>query len=234
MLLELENLSAGYEQVAVLHDVSLHLKDGEIVALIGPNGAGKSTLLKAIFGLADVTAGDVRFSGKTVTKLPTHELLTHGIGFVPQGRLVFGRLTVEENLRMGGWRMPEPRAVELRLKELFSQHPLLHERRHEPARNLSGGQQQLLAIARALMYRPRLLLLDEPSLGLSPQVTAEIYRGLKACHRTGLSLLIVEQNVNVALRVCDRGYVLVNGTVRYEGAPETLLNPERLRELFLG
>lgn len=234
MLLELKNLSAGYDGNTVLRDISLHVKDGEIVALIGPNGAGKSTVLKAIFGLADVTAGAVRFNGAPVTKRATHELLAHGIGFVPQGRLVFGRLTVEENLRMGGWLMADPRAVAVRLKEIYTEHPVLRQRRHEPARNLSGGNQQLVAIARALMNRPRLLLLDEPSLGLAPQVTADIYRTLKTCHRAGLSMLIVEQNVSVALRVCDRGYVLVNGTVRYAGMPNTLLNPERLREMFLG
>ena len=234
MLLELKNLSAGYGNVPVLHDITLHVKAGEIVALIGPNGAGKSTLLKAMFGLSDTTGGDARFNGASVARLPTHELLAHGIGYVPQGRLVFGLLTVEENLRLGGWLMSDPRAVRQRVHELLVAHPVLRERRREPARNLSGGNQQLLAICRALMYRPRLLMLDEPSLGLAPMVTAEIYRALKQYHRAGLSMLIVEQNVNVALRVADRGYVLVNGQVRYAGMPQTLLNPERLRELFLG
>lgn len=150
---------------------------------------------------------------------------------MPQGRLVFHRLTVEENFRLGAWLLRDRRAVEQRLREVFEAHPALAAKRRQRAGQLSGGEQQL-AMARSLMHRPRLLLLDESILGLAPQVTAEIFRDIQRCHGTGLPLVIVEQNVLVALRLADRGYVLVNGQVRYEGTPETLLNPVHLRELF--
>ncbi len=234
MLLELRNLSAGYGRIPVLRGVSLHCNDGEVVALIGPNGAGKSTVLKAIFGFADITAGEVVLGGARITRQPAHSLLARGLAYVPQGRLVFGRLTVEENLRLGAYLEPRASVVQQRLEKIFQEFPVLAEKKRQPARTLSGGQQQLLALARARMHQPRLLLLDEPSLGLAPKVTAEIYAAIRRMREQGLALLIVEQNVHAVLALADRGYVLVNGQVRYEGSPETLLNPERLRELFLG
>lgn len=234
MLLELKNLTAGYGGNTVLHAITLELKDGETLALIGPNGAGKSTVLKAIFGLAEIATGSVTFAGQAITARPTHELLRLGLAYVPQGRLVFGNLTVEENLRMGGFLLPSRRAVNAQVERILREHPMLQSKRRARASHLSGGQQQHLAIARALMVQPKVLLLDEPSLGLAPKVIAEIFGCIRDYQQRGLSMIIVEQNVRYALAAADRGCVLVNGTVRYDGTPESLLNPDRLRELFLG
>ena len=234
MLLELKNLTAGYGGNTVLHGIALQLNDGETLALIGPNGAGKSTVLKAIFGLAEVTSGSIVFNGQPITGRPTHELLRQGLALVPQGRMVFGNLTVEENLRMGGYLVADRRAVTIQIDRIYADHPVLAEKRRVRASTLSGGNQQYLAIARALMVRPKVLLLDEPSLGLAPKVIAEVFAALQRLRDDGLSMIIVEQNVRYALQAADRCCVLVSGRLRFDGSPAALHNPERLRELFLG
>lgn len=234
MLLELKNLDAAFGRLPVLHDVSLGLDPGEIVVLIGPNGAGKTTVLKSIFHLVSVTNGRVEFEGENITKLPTHALLEMGIAFVPQGRLVFSHLTVEENLRMGGYIFDNKETVEEALQKIFHQFPVLREKRRELAGNLSGGQQQLLALGRALMVEPKVLLLDEPSLGLAPVIVQEIFQEFKKIQERGIAILLVEQNVRMALTVAARGYLLAQGQVRFDGTAKELGNPKVLQEAYLG
>ena len=234
MLLELKNINASFGHLPVLHDVSLGIDPGEIVVLIGPNGAGKTTVLKSIFHLVNVTKGRVEYEGENITKLPTHALLEMGIAFVPQGRLVFSHLTVEENLRMGGYIYDNKETVKEALQKMFRQFPVLHEKRGELAGNLSGGQQQLLALGRALMVEPKVLLLDEPSLGLAPVIVQEIFSELKKIQARGIAVLLVEQNVRMALTVASRGYLLAQGQVRFAGTAKELGNPKVLQEAYLG
>ena len=218
----------------VLHDVSLGIDPGEIVVLIGPNGAGKTTVLKSIFHLVNVTKGRVEYEGENITKLPTHALLEMGIAFVPQGRLVFSHLTVEENLRMGGYIFDNKETVTEALQKIFHQFPILQEKPRELAGNLSGGQQQLLALGRALMVEPKVLLLDEPSLGLAPVIVQEIFQEFKKIQERGIAILLVEQNVRMALTVASRGYLLAQGQVRFAGTAKELGHPKVLQEAYLG
>lgn len=234
MLLEVESLFAGYGRAEVLRDVHLHVAPGEIVGLIGPNGAGKSTILKAIFGLATVTRGRIRFQNADTLREPTHALLEKGLAYVPQGRLVFPSLTVEENLRMGGYTIRSRAAVNQRIEDLYEQFPQLQQFRSKRAGELSGGQQQLCAIGRSLMVSPQLLMLDEPSLGLSPVACGEAYTALRQLHDAGTSLLIVEQNVHLVLGIAHRVICLANGSVRAEGPPSEFHDPARMRELYFG
>lgn len=234
MLLELKNLSAGYGNIHVLKDVNLELKEGEILALIGPNGAGKSTVLRSIFGLADIYSGDILYHGKSIRRLHTHDLIRSGISYVPQGGLVFRQLSVKENLEMGAYLEKDKKVVKKNVERLFAQFTVLEEKKHQKARNLSGGQQQILALARALMFYPKLLLLDEPSLGLSPLAIQALFDEiLKIKREHQLSIIIVEQNVHYALQIANRGYVLVNGQTRFQGDPKSLLDREILRHLYL-
>lgn len=233
-MLKISSLRAGYDKLEVLHGVSMDVKAGEIVALIGPNGAGKSTVLKAICGIADVTAGNISWHGEEIQKKKTSDLLPLGIAYVPQGRIVFIRMTVEENLDMGGFLITD-RMERTRRKDLvFTMFPVLKEKNKEKAGNLSGGQQQMCALGRALMMEPQLLMLDEPSLGLSPKVMNEVYEKLKEINRQGTALLIVEQNVRHALSVAHRVYLLANGSVRHTGEPAAFKDQERMREWYLG
>jgi len=234
MLLEIENLHAGYGKTAVLHDVHLHVAAGEIVGLIGPNGAGKSTILNAVFGLATVTRGRVRFQDADILHEPTHALLAKGLAYVPQGRLVFPSLTVEENLKMGGYTIRSRAAVTARIEDLYEQFPTLLDLRRKRASDCSGGQQQLCAIGRSLMVSPALLMLDEPSLGLSPVACGEVYSALRVLRDAGTALLIVEQNVHLVLAAADRIVCLASGEVRAEGAPSDFHDPARMRELYFG
>jgi branched-chain amino acid transport system ATP-binding protein len=214
MLLEIQSLSAGYGELSVLRDVSIGVDDGEMVVLIGPNGAGKSTVLKSVVGLTNRTAGRITFQGKDITRLPTHALLEEGIGFVPQGRLVFPTLTVKENLEMGGYLLDHKETLISNMESVFARFPVLREKQREQAGNLSGGQQQQLAIGRALMMSPKLLMLDEPSLGLSPKLMHEVFQKLEEIRQSGTTVLVVEQNVRLALKYVDRGYLLANGEIR--------------------
>jgi branched-chain amino acid transport system ATP-binding protein len=230
VLLELDRVSSGYGRSPVLHDVSLGVAAGEIVALIGANGAGKSTLLNTVMGLVATSSGAIRFDGRDITRLATPAIVRAGIAQVPERRQLFGAMSVEENLLMGAYAIGETSALE----EQLVRFPVLRERRRQLARTLSGGEQQMVALARASMSRPRLLLLDEPSLGLAPMIVARIMQQIVALRAAGGTVLIVEQNAHAALAIADRGYVLENGRIALEGvAGELLVNPA-VQEAYLG
>ncbi|HTI81841.1 MAG TPA: ABC transporter ATP-binding protein [Acetobacteraceae bacterium] len=230
MLLELDCVSSGYGRSPVLHDVSLTVGAGEIVALIGANGAGKSTLLNTVMGLVATSLGDIRFDGRVITRMPTPAIVRSGIAQVPERRQLFGTMSVEENLLMGGYASGDVSALE----EQLVRFPIMRERRHQLARTLSGGEQQMVALARAAMSRPRLMLLDEPSLGLAPMIVARIMREIAALREAGGTVLIVEQNAHAALAIADRGYVLENGRIALEGPAEKLLVNPAVQEAYLG
>ncbi len=230
MLLELDRVSSGYGRSPVLHDVSLTVGAGEIVALIGANGAGKSTLLNTVMGLVVTSSGDIRFDGRSIARMPTPAIVRTGIAQVPERRQLFGTMSVEENLLMGAYACGDRSALEDQLVRF----PILRERRHQLARTLSGGEQQMVALARAAMSRPRLLLLDEPSLGLAPMIVARIMQQIAAMRAAGGTVLIVEQNAHAALGIADRGYVLENGRIALEGAAGELLVNPAVQEAYLG
>lgn len=232
-VLELHDVVAGYVPgVDILRGASMHVAAGEMVGIIGPNGAGKSTLIKAVFGLVPIRSGKVLLSGEDITNTPGFELVKRGVGYVPQVRNVFGALSVEENLRMGAFLRPHD-FIERR-DAVYSLFDVLGERRSTRAELLSGGQRQVLAMGRALMMEPRLLLLDEPSAGLSPAMQDEVFERISEIQDSGVSILIVEQNAYKALRVCDRGYVLDQGSVAYTGTGEELLTDPKVIDLYLG
>ena len=232
-LVEIHDLVAGYVPgVDILRGASLHVGEAEMVGIIGPNGAGKSTLIKAVFGLVPISSGTVTLAGNEITGTAGHELVKLGVGYVPQVRNVFGALSVEENLRMGVFLRPERFAA--RRDDIYSLFPVLGERRHQRAESLSGGQRQVLAMGRALMMEPSLLLLDEPSAGLSPAMQDEVFERIAAINGEGVSILIVEQNAHKALRICDRGYVLDQGVVAHTGRGAQLLDDPTVVELYLG
>jgi branched-chain amino acid transport system ATP-binding protein len=233
-LLEVTNLSAGYGAVQALAGVSLHVDRGEVVTLIGANGAGKSTLLMTVCGDPPARAGSVRLDGEEISGLPTHAIMRRGIAQAPEGRRIFARMTVLENLVMGAESLtkedPGPR-----MEQVFALFPRLRERLSQRGGTLSGGEQQMLAIGRALMSNPRLLLLDEPSLGLAPLMVRQIFAAIRRLNReTGLTVLLVEQNANLALRLADRGYVLVTGRITMEGTGAELLARREIRDAYLG
>jgi branched-chain amino acid transport system ATP-binding protein len=232
-LLVVEGLHAGYGRVPVLRGVDLHVATGEIVTLVGANGAGKSTLLKTIVGLVHASSGRVLYDGADTTRTVPERAVRAGLALVPEGRMLFGPLTVEENLRLGAFARrgaPDPEDFE----RVFALFPVLRERIAQTASTLSGGEQQMLAIGRALMSRPRLLLLDEPSLGLAPKVIAEILRTLDRLRADGLTVLLVEQDVKIALRHADRGYVMRTGTIAHSGSAKELLADDHIRNIYLG
>jgi branched-chain amino acid transport system ATP-binding protein len=233
-LLELEGVASGYGRTPVLQGVSLTVGTGEIVALIGANGAGKSTLLNTVMGLLGVTAGDIRFEGRSIARLPTPAIVRAGLGQVPERRQLFGAMSVEENLRMGAYSVADRGAVAATLEEQFSRFPILRERRHQAASTLSGGEQQMVAIARAMMARPRLMLLDEPSLGLAPLLVEQIMEQIVALRRAGTTILVVEQNARAALGIADRGYVLENGRIKLSGPAAELLGSASVQDAYLG
>ena len=232
-LLEARSLVAGYlPGVPILNNCSLNLGEGEIVGIVGPNGAGKSTLLKAAFGLVDVWEGDVLLRGQSVLGKKPHKLVTEGIGYVPQTDNVFPRLSVRENLEMGLFL--EPRAWRERFETVAELFPLLAERAGQRAGALSGGERQMLAMGRALMMNPAVLLLDEPSAGLSPRYQEQVFEQVAKVNRAGVSVLMVEQNARRCLQIAHRGYVLDQGRNAYTGPGKELLNDERVVELYLG
>lgn len=232
-LLEARSLVAGYlPGVPILNNCSLSLFEGEIAGIVGPNGAGKSTLLKAAFGLVQVWEGDVLLRGRSVRGMKPHALVTQGIGYVPQSNNVFPRLSVRDNLEMGLFL--EPRAWEERFEAVAALFPLLGERAGQRAGALSGGERQMLAMGRALMMNPSVLLLDEPSAGLSPRYQEQVFEQVLEVNQAGVSVLMVEQNARRCLQVAHRGYVLDQGRNAYTGPGEELLNDERVVELYLG
>jgi branched-chain amino acid transport system ATP-binding protein len=233
-LLELAGVRAGYGDLQALFDLSLEVRAGEIVTLIGANGAGKTTTLRVISGAVRATGGSVRFDGHDITGLPAHAMPERGISHVPEGRQLFPFMTVEENLDLGAYnRRSRPRA-RAALAEQLELFPRLKERRRQLAGTLSGGEQQMVAIARGLMADPRLLLLDEPSLGLSPKVTEEVFARIQDIGKRGVTVLIVEQNVVDGLHISDRGYVIEHGRVTLQGKAQDLLHDDRIRAAYLG
>ncbi len=232
-VLEIERVCAGYGRMQILHDIELHLGKGEIVALVGANGAGKTTTLRAICGQLRPTAGTIVFDGKPTLGRRPDELVRDGLVHVPEDRALFGTLTVEENLRMGAWTRTSEQA-EASLREVFELFPVLKERRGATAQTLSGGQQQMLAIGRALMAGPRLLMLDEPSTGLSPKLTWEVLDAVKRIRDEGVAVLLVEQNAKQALAIADRAYVMESGSTVLAGTGAELAGSEQVRKAYLG
>ena len=232
-IIEVNGLASGYVKgLNILQGVDLVLKEKEVVSIIGPNGAGKSTLLKAIMGLIPIFGGKIFFNGKELRDIKSHELIQKGIAYVPQVANVFPSLTIEENLEMGLWSTKDKQAQFF--EEIYSMFEILFQKRKERAGNLSGGQRQLLALGRALISKPHVLLLDEPSAGLSPKAIGEVFEYIESINQKGVSILLVEQNAKRALRFCNRGYVLDQGRNAYTGSGKDLLNDDKVIDLYLG
>ncbi|MDF1542437.1 MAG: ABC transporter ATP-binding protein [Anaerosomatales bacterium] len=232
-VLSVEGLHAGYGHVAVVRGIDMRVAEGELVTLIGANGAGKSTLLKALVGLVPPSAGTVRFLGEDITRMRPERAVRAGLALVPEGRMLFGPMSVEENLELGAQVTDRTQTVGS-LERVFDLFPVLAERRSQTAATLSGGEQQMLAVARALMARPRLLLLDEPSLGLAPKVIKEIFGALRKLKDEGLTILLVEQDARLALKHSDRGYVMRTGSIALAGDAADLLEDDDVRLIYLG
>jgi branched-chain amino acid transport system ATP-binding protein len=231
-LLTISELDAGYGDLQILEDVDMTVDDGEYVTIVGPNGAGKSTVMKSVFGLTTYMGGSVDFDDEEISGLRPEQIIHKGIGYVPQNDNVFGALTVRENLEMGAYILDE--VPQDALDAVFERFPILDERQQQKAGTMSGGQQQMLAMGRALMLDPDLLLLDEPSAGLAPDLVQEMFDKIDEINEAGTAVLMVEQNAKEALRRCDRGYVLVQGQNRFVDTGEALLNDEEVRQEFLG
>jgi len=231
-MLELSNVEMRYGAIRALKDLSLSVEEGEVVALLGANGAGKTTTLRTISGLLRPTAGDIVFEGQSIATLPPHQIVALGISHVPEGRRIFPQMTVLENLHMGAYQRRG--SIQEDLSRVFSLFPVLDDRRKQNGGTLSGGEQQMLAIGRALMSRPRLLLLDEPSMGLAPMIVVKIFDIIRAIRESGTTVLLVEQNAAQALELADRGYVLELGSVVMEDSAASLLRDDRVRAAYLG
>lgn len=232
-MLELKKINAGYGELHILKDVDITVGGNEIVALIGPNGAGKSTVIKSVFSLADVISGKVYFKGKDISNLKTHELIEVGVSYVNQGRIVFGNLTVLENLMIGADLIKDNSVVQRNLQMVYRKFPVLRERREQLAFGLSGGQRQQLALGRALMQNPSLLLLDEPSLGLSPKLQKELFKTIKELKKDGISVLVVEQNAKKAIEIADKTYLLEDGKIVLSGG-KNILKHKKIKNVYLG
>jgi branched-chain amino acid transport system ATP-binding protein len=232
-MLKINKLFAGYNGNEILHGVDFRVAPGEIVAIIGPNGSGKSTLLKSIFNLCEVHSGRILFKDKDITHLPTHDLIAEGLSFVPQGRQVFSDLTVKENLEMGAFTLREKEVIARNLADVFKKFPFLKQKQNDFAFTLSGGQQQMLAIARALVQDPELILFDEPSLGLSPIAMKEVFKKIKELNEEGIAVVIVEQNAKAAVELANRTYVLEQGKIALSGGKNLLKNP-KVKKVYFG
>jgi len=233
-MLEVENLNVHYGAIHALKGVSFHLEEGEIVALIGANGAGKSTTLNTISRLNKPTSGDIRYRGASIVETPPQDIVTRGIVQVPEGRRIFPKMSVVENLEMGAYIFSDRQQIEADIEMVFGKFPRLRERRKQLGGTLSGGEQQMLAIARGLMARPQLLLLDEPSMGLAPIIVEQIFDIIREINQQGTSILLVEQNAQMALSIADRGYVFETGKIVLEGDAGDLLEDPMVKEAYLG
>jgi len=233
-LLELRDVQAGYGSIQILHGVSLHVNAGEVVSVIGPNGAGKSTTFKVIMGFIEHLGGEITFESKSLVGQRPDGVLALGLGYVPQGRVVFATMTVRENLEMGAYLERDKARLAQSMDFVYSLFPRLYERRRQMAGTMSGGEQQMLAMGRALMMRPKMMMLDEPSLGLSPRFVDEVFDKIVDLARGGLTVMLVEQNAARALEISDRGYVLELGRNRFEGSGRSLLDNPEVRTMYLG
>ncbi len=233
-LLKLDNITSGYGPIVAVRDVSIEVYPGEVVTLLGANGAGKSTTLLTIAGLVKPSAGGIEFEGRDIVHMKPEDIVRHGIALTPEGRGIFAHLSVTDNLRIGAATRKDKAEVAATMDEMFELFPILRERSRQLAGTLSGGEQQMLALARSLMSKPRLMLLDEPSLGLAPRIVAQIFELLRELPSRGVTVLLVEQNVSLALDVASRGYVLATGETQMEGSAEELLSAVDLEEVYLG
>jgi branched-chain amino acid transport system ATP-binding protein len=234
VILEIKNLCVNYGGIQALKDINLYINSGEVVTLIGANGAGKTTTLRAISKIVNSKSGNIIYSGHNITRRQPHEIVKLGIAHSPEGRRVLARQTIYDNLLLGAFIHSNQTQIKADIKRQFELFPRLAERRNQLAGTLSGGEQQMLAIARALMSRPKLLLLDEPSLGLAPAIVKEIFMIIENLRETGVTILLVEQNANLALKIADRGYVLEAGSITLSGAASELITDERVRKAYLG
>lgn len=233
-MLKVNDLSVNYGVIQAVRNVSFSVNKGEIVTLIGANGAGKTTILRAISGLEKASGGNIEFEGKDLTKIPAQHIVAAGVSQVPEGRHVFPGLTVLENLEMGAFLQKDKEVYKRTLKQAYEWFPILEERKNQDAATLSGGEQQMLAMARALMSQPKMILLDEPSMGLAPIFIKEIFRIIKEINASGMTVLLIEQNAKMALSIADRGYVLETGNIVSEGSGEELLISEEVVRAYLG
>lgn len=233
MLLEVENIHVYYGAIHAIKGVSFEVNEGEIVTLIGANGAGKTTTLDTVSGLLRSQTGDIRFNGQSISRMPAHKVVAEGLALVPEGRRVFAQMTVQENLEMGAFTQPNS-SVEPHLKRVYEQFPRLEERKNQIAGTLSGGEQQMLAMGRALMSQPKLLMLDEPSMGLAPILVEQIFDIIRQLHKAGTTILLVEQNAQMALSVADRAYVLETGRITLSGTGKELAESPEVKKAYLG
>ena len=233
-MLEVKNLEVYYGVIQAIKGISFEVNEGEVIALIGANGAGKTTTLQTITGMLQPKAGEIIFEGKDISKIPGHKIVSMGMAHVPEGRRVFAQLSVLENLKLGAYTRKDKTEIEESLKRVYKSFPRLEERKNQLAGTLSGGEQQMLAMGRALMSRPRIILMDEPSMGLSPIFVNEIFDIIQAVSESGTTVLLVEQNAKKALSIADRAYVLETGKITLEGDAKDLLNDESIKKAYLG
>lgn len=233
-MLEVKDLEVYYGMIQAIKGISFQVDEGDVIALIGANGAGKTTILHTITGLIPAKAGTITFEGTDITHMPGHKLVPMGIAHVPEGRRVFAQLSVLENLKMGAYTRKDKQEIEDTIKMIYGRFPRLEERKNQLAGTLSGGEQQMLAMGRALMSHPRLIVMDEPSMGLSPKLVKEIFSIIRKLHEQGITILLVEQNAKMALSIADRAYVLETGRITMEGDAKELLNNEQVRKAYLG
>ena len=233
-MLEIKDLEVYYGMIQAIKGISFEVNEGEVIALIGANGAGKTTILHTISGLIAPKKGSITFEGQEITKIPAHKIVENGLAQVPEGRRVFPSLSVLQNLKLGAYTRKDKKEIDDTLKMIYERFPRLEERKNQPAGTLSGGEQQMLAMGRALMSKPRLILMDEPSMGLSPIFVNEIFDIIKQVSASGTTVLLVEQNAKKALSIADRGYVLETGKIVKEGKASDLLNDEAVKKAYLG
>jgi branched-chain amino acid transport system ATP-binding protein len=232
-MLKVENMNVYYGNIHAIKGVSFHVNEGEIVTLIGANGAGKSTILKTISGLMQSKTGSITFRNENISKVAPHKIVRRGLAHAPEGRRIFLQMSVRENLELGNYTQ-SAKTMRERMEQIYERFPRLKERYKQVAGTLSGGEQQMLAIGRALMSRPKLLMLDEPSMGLAPLLVAEIFKIIRECNEVGVTILLVEQNANMALSISDRAYVLETGNIALEGSAEDLISNDDVKKAYLG